>query len=91
MGCVDVPVYNRPPEHPCPKNASVKNLEFAQSAVPLFENRNIVEQPVDLINLGDHYAAKAEKFLGEASLSDDPFFLYVAFAHMHMPHAHAPR
>lgn len=91
MGCVDIPVYNRPPQHPCPTKSSEPAENGKQSAVPLYENRDIVEQPVDLINLGDHYASKSEDFILKISESDKPFFLYVAFAHMHLPHAHAPR
>ncbi|XP_077969809.1 arylsulfatase G-like [Styela clava] len=98
MGCVDVPTFNRPMCKPCAKTPSNNTSDVndvvcqdSNTAVPLYKNRDIVEQPVDLINLGDHYAEKAQQFLSEASQGDEPFFLYVAFAHMHVPHAHAPR
>ena len=59
--------------------------------MPLYDDYNIVEQPVDLINLGDHYGNKSEEFLKSVVDSPNPFFLYIAFAHMHVPLAHAPR
>lgn len=56
--------------------------------LPLFDGRDIVEQPVDLSNLAPRYVEEAKKFILEhASSSDDkkqqPFFLYMAFSHVH--------
>ncbi|XP_076818421.1 arylsulfatase G-like [Clavelina lepadiformis] len=89
MGCVDVFTYNLPPSINCPKNTSTD--AYFKAALPLYENYDIVEQPADLIQLGDHYAAKATEFVDKAAKSGKPFLLYVAFAHMHCPLSHAER
>ena len=65
--------------------------DYASISLPLFENYDIVEQPADLIQLGDHYGNKSAEFLKMAKSSNKPFFLYVAFAHMHVPLAHEQR
>lgn len=95
MGCVDVHTYNYPKSLPCPKLSKKKMADsrLKLSAVPLYENADIIEQPVDLNQLCDHYADKANDFLRSAISAEDekPFFLYVAFAHMHVPLSHAPR
>jgi len=64
---------------------------YYDTALPLYDDYDIIEQPVDLNQLGDHYAQQAETFIESASKSGKPFLLYVAFAHMHAPMFHAPR
>jgi arylsulfatase G len=67
---------------------------------PLFENEQIIEQPVDERYLSPKYAKAAIEFIkGTAPLSADasataadpnaPFFLYMAFSHMHTPQHHS--
>eukprot|EP00931_Biecheleriopsis_adriatica_P048106 TRINITY_DN27787_c0_g1_i2.p1 TRINITY_DN27787_c0_g1~~TRINITY_DN27787_c0_g1_i2.p1 ORF type:complete len:534 (+),score=89.95 TRINITY_DN27787_c0_g1_i2:384-1985(+) len=56
-------------------------------------NADIVEQPVKLETLNSRYRAEAVKFIEEHG-SDrggqaNPFFLYIGFAHMHVPHGFA--
>jgi len=72
-----------------------RNLQIvchdANTALPLYDDYDIIEQPVDLNQLGDHYAQQAATFIESASKSGKPFLLYVAFAHMHVPMSHAPR
>ncbi|XP_042772445.1 arylsulfatase G isoform X9 [Panthera leo] len=58
---------------------------YTDVALPLYENLNIVEQPVNLSGLAQKYAEKATQFIQHASASGRPFLLYVALAHMHVP------
>nr|XP_006821531.1 PREDICTED: arylsulfatase G-like [Saccoglossus kowalevskii] len=96
MGCCDNPGYDIPSCAPCPKdrhqmyNQSKYNdlLCYPQSALPLYENTTIIEQPVDIFTLSERYADKALEFIENSSQHDQPFLLYVAFAHMHVPLAH---
>ncbi|KAM4691165.1 arylsulfatase G-like [Rhinophrynus dorsalis] len=89
MGCTDSPGYNFPPCPPCPREAETDKREregcYNKVALPLMENSQIVEQPVDLDHLPTRYALKAAEFIQEASARKQPYFLYVALAHMHVP------
>ncbi|XP_070339585.1 arylsulfatase G isoform X6 [Equus asinus] len=89
MGCTDTPGYNLPPCPACPPgDRSSRNLEracYTDVALPLYENLNIVEQPVNLSGLARKYAEKATQFIQHASASGRPFLLYVGLAHMHVP------
>ncbi|PNJ50920.1 ARSG isoform 5 [Pongo abelii] len=89
MGCTDTPGYNHPPCPACPQgDGSSRNLQrdcYTDVALPLYENLNIVEQPVNLSSLAQKYAEKATQFIQHASTSGRPFLLYVALAHMHVP------
>ncbi|XP_043441030.1 arylsulfatase G isoform X1 [Prionailurus bengalensis] len=58
---------------------------YTDVALPMYENLNIVEQPVNLSGLAQKYAEKATQFIQHASASGRPFLLYVALAHMHVP------
>ena len=59
--------------------------------LPLFNNITIVEQPVDLDALSDKYTEAADTFISTSAAAGDPFFLYYAAAHMHVPQNHAAR
>lgn len=89
MGCTDTPGYNHPPCPACPQaDGAPRNSHrdcYTDLALPLYENLNIVEQPVDLSSLAQRYAEKASQFIQEASALGKPFLLYVALAHMHVP------
>ncbi|XP_034882075.1 arylsulfatase G isoform X2 [Mirounga leonina] len=89
MGCTDTPGYNHPPCPACPRaDRPARNLErdcYTDVALPLYENLNIVEQPVNLSSLAQKYAEKATQFIQHASASGRPFLLYVGLAHMHVP------
>uniref|UniRef100_A0A4W2CGB6 Arylsulfatase G n=1 Tax=Bos indicus x Bos taurus TaxID=30522 RepID=A0A4W2CGB6_BOBOX len=94
MGCTDTPGYNHPPCPACPRgDRPSRNLErdcYSDVALPLYENLNIVEQPVNLSALAQKYAEKATQFIQQASTSGRPFLLYVGLAHMHVPLAGTP-
>uniref|UniRef100_UPI00403889A5 arylsulfatase G n=1 Tax=Callospermophilus lateralis TaxID=76772 RepID=UPI00403889A5 len=70
MGCTDAPGYDHPPCPACPQgNGSSRNLErdcYPDIALPLYENLNIVEQPVNLSGLARKYAEKATQFIQQA-------------------------
>jgi len=51
--------------------------------LPLFDGRDIVEQPVDLTNLAPRYVQEAREFILEHASQQQPFFLYMAFSHVH--------
>ena len=44
--------------------------------LPLFDGRDIVEQPVDLSNLAPRYVEEARQFILENASNQQPFFLY---------------
>ncbi|XP_075034063.1 arylsulfatase G isoform X2 [Mixophyes fleayi] len=94
MGCTDSPGYNKPPCPPCPPHSETPQRStggcYNQLALPLMENSAIVEQPVDLTNLSARYVHKAVSFIKNASDRGQPFFLYVALAHMHVPLSPVP-
>uniref|UniRef100_H2YJ36 Sulfatase N-terminal domain-containing protein n=1 Tax=Ciona savignyi TaxID=51511 RepID=H2YJ36_CIOSA len=96
MGCVDVDSYNLPQCKRCPKSPQeFEDRSLACSnddiALPLYENYDIIEQPANLTALGNRYVEKATSFLKEAKSKDQPFFLYVAPAHTHVPLTYAKR
>lgn len=51
--------------------------------LPLFDGQDIVEQPVNLRNLAPRYVDEASSFIHENAADDRPFFLYMAFSHVH--------
>ncbi|KAL9180941.1 hypothetical protein ACHAXT_009746 [Thalassiosira profunda] len=51
--------------------------------LPLFDGQRIVEQPVDLRNLAPRYVESATDFIDKNAASSTPFFLYMAFSHVH--------
>ncbi|XP_078510422.1 arylsulfatase G [Lissotriton helveticus] len=88
MGCTDTPGYNLPPCSACPlqsMNISGNSDCMTEVALPLMENLTIVEQPVNLTSLTEKYTKRAVQFIQRASDSGQPFFLYIALAHMHVP------
>lgn len=89
MGCTDVPGYNLPPCAPCPQRLGTRNRPdggcYTKLALPLMENSAILEQPVNLTSLPTRYSRQAVTFIKNARYRGQPFFLYVALAHMHVP------
>ncbi|XP_066521700.1 arylsulfatase G isoform X2 [Hoplias malabaricus] len=87
MGCTDQPGFDLPSCPPCEQSKhSRKHGECdPKLALPLFENQTIVEQPLNLWDLTGQYAKAAVKQILTASNRGQPFLLYVALAHMHVP------
>lgn len=94
MGCTDKPGLDLPT---CP--ACIHNIQYisgkheqcySKVALLLFENETIVEQPLDTWSLKERYAAAAVTQIKTSITQKQPFLLYVALAHMHVPLFHNP-
>ena len=51
--------------------------------LPLYDNERIVQQPVRMEELANRYASRSRDFIQHAVKSSTPFFLYMAFSHVH--------
>jgi arylsulfatase A-like enzyme len=51
--------------------------------LPLYEGVRIVQQPVRVHELAERYAARSDDFIRRHGAADTPFFLYMAFSHVH--------
>ena len=61
------------------------NTLFGSPALPLYNDSKIVEQPADIYHLGDKYVDAFERLAGLAMKTQNPFFAYIPFSHMHTP------
>ena len=102
--CLPCPQSGPPPPQAPPSPPKSCNIGADNSwhiAPPLFENERILEQPVDERYLSPKYAQAAIDFIhNRAPLSADarlpqasdpaaPWFLYMAWSHMHTPQHHS--
>ncbi|XP_037547281.1 arylsulfatase G [Nematolebias whitei] len=93
MGCTDTPGYNLPPCSPCvssiPEGTRLRTSKhggcYSKVGLPLVENSSIVEQPLDLWTLTETYKSAALRIIHRARTRGQPYLLYVALAHMHVP------
>ncbi|XP_061912013.1 arylsulfatase G isoform X1 [Entelurus aequoreus] len=87
MGCTDVPGYNLPQCPPCDSSGShiLRSGCFSNVGLPLIENRTIVEQPLNLWTLTEQYQSAALKIMHNVRERGQPYFLYIALSHMHVP------
>ncbi|XP_072524260.1 arylsulfatase G isoform X2 [Salminus brasiliensis] len=90
MGCTDKPGFDLPSCHPCQQSKHSRKHGGCDTkvALPLFENQTIIEQPLDLWDLTGRYAKAAVGQILTARNRGQPFLLYVALAHMHVPLFH---
>lgn len=51
--------------------------------LPLFQGTSIIEQPVVPENLAERYVSESISFFQKSMKDDVPFFLYLAFSHVH--------
>lgn len=51
--------------------------------LPLYEGTAIVEQPVRVQDLASRYASAASSFIKRNAANETPFFLYMAYSHVH--------
>ena len=85
MGCVTCsPIYDKRFNCTCGED-----MRWNVS-VPLYENRDIIEQPVDLTTLSARYVNAAQDFMSGALSAGKPFFLYAPLTHVHTPLATSP-
>lgn len=54
-------------------------------------NQDIIEQPVNLTSLSSRYAERAVEYISRPRDAQRSFFIYAAFAHMHVPQAYEPQ
>ncbi|XP_049947378.1 arylsulfatase G-like [Schistocerca serialis cubense] len=91
MGCADPPGANYPSCPACPYGNVSRMDPFpictSDLALPLYSNRTIIHQPAKLEELSDIFADFADEFISQ---STEPFFLYAALQHVHVPLAHGP-
>ncbi|KAM4527042.1 arylsulfatase G isoform 1-T3 [Fundulus diaphanus] len=93
MGCTDTPGYDLPPCFPCVSSEpqvirqrrSVHGGCYSKVGLPLVENSSIVEQPLDLWALTEKYKSAALRIIRSARARAQPYLLFVASAHMHVP------
>jgi hypothetical protein len=72
-----------PPDKSCGRLKS--GCADATLGLPIFANRTIVEQPANLETLSERYGNEIERFITVSAASGDPFFLYFAASHVHVP------
>ncbi|XP_053638454.2 arylsulfatase A isoform X3 [Cherax quadricarinatus] len=58
---------------------------YSKVSCPLFRNSRIIEQPAYLPTLTQRLVAQAKAFISDAAASQQPFFLYFSFHHVHHP------
>jgi arylsulfatase A len=63
---------------------------FQPAPIALFNGTTIIEQPVDLGILNERYANFSMDFIRRQTAADKPFYLYVAFNHVHAPSSAGP-
>ncbi|KAM3592798.1 uncharacterized protein V6R79_025352 [Siganus canaliculatus] len=93
MGCTDKPGFNLPQCLPCdssePQVISLRRSAdescYSKVGLPLIENSSIVEQPLDLWTLTEQYKSAATRIIQTARERGQPYLLYIALAHMHVP------
>ncbi|XP_069012029.1 arylsulfatase G [Embiotoca jacksoni] len=92
MGCTDIPGYDLPECLPCDSSGPLIRLKrsahggcYTNVGLPLMENSSIVEQPLDLWTLTEQYKSAALQIIHNASKRGQPYLVYMALAHMHVP------
>ena len=60
-------------------------VRILDTALPLVDQDVAIQQPATLDVLTNNYADRATQFIANASASQTPFFLYMAFSHVHIP------
>ncbi|XP_061160559.1 arylsulfatase G-like isoform X1 [Syngnathus typhle] len=86
MGCTDNPGYDLPQCLACDSSDPQKARScYSKVGLPLIENSSILEQPLDLWTLTQQYQSAALRAIHHAREQGQPYFLYIALAHMHVP------
>jgi len=57
----------------------------ATLGIPLFANNTIIQQPTELETLSQKYGDEMERFISTSAAAQEPFFLYFAASHVHVP------
>ena len=67
-----------PDQGPCEEQCRPQDI-----SCPLFKDEKVIEQPADLTRITDKYTEWAIDFIQEDD--EKPFFLYMAYSHVHNP------
>ena len=67
-----------------PNSSCLESGQTYESPCPIFENSDILQQPADYTTLSKRYSTAATGFIKE-NAGNNPFFLYMAFNHVHKP------
>nr|XP_054764600.1 arylsulfatase A-like [Lytechinus pictus] len=75
------------PCHNCfyPNDPCWNTCDSDYTSCPLFNNTDILEQPVNLTTLDATYVQRAKSVIQRNANAGTPFFLYYAFQHAHHP------
>ncbi|XP_066935660.1 arylsulfatase G-like [Clytia hemisphaerica] len=79
MGCLDYPGYSHP------KHLSCKRDITDDVAIPLYRNKTIIQQPLDLRSLSDIYFQEFQQRMEEIHQKKTNFFGYIPFSKVHVP------
>lgn len=75
----------------CPDIENCTGAEAVECyPLPLMRDAKIIQQPAQLDQLASRYASFATDFITNASSSTSPFFLYLAFQHVHITNCALP-
>lgn len=96
MGPENGPYYNLPQPTPCPTGPNTDPTSTGQPALPLYNattncgggtcDSQIVQQPLLETELSSNYGSFVSNFIQEhAAPGSNPFFVYMAFSHTHVP------
>jgi arylsulfatase A len=77
--------------HTCHNSMGAAALNVSAVWLPLYQDATIVQQPVQVQDIATHYAATATQFIRDQTSTSattpqtkkNPFFLYLAFSHVH--------
>jgi len=59
--------------------------------LPLMHNESVIQEQPDQTSLTERYVEDCVRFIRSYAEASDPFFLYLAHFHVHVPHYTAPR
>ena len=74
-----------------PYSKKAELCKYNDIALPLYENENIIEQPLNLKNLSNGYVENFRNQIKLSKTTGKPFFGYVPFSHVHVPLGHDPK
>lgn len=80
QGCLDYTGYILPPRRSC--NQELLNYFVG---LPLYKNRDIIEQPLDIRNLSRRYIDEFRTRIKAVKIENARVFGYIPFSHLHVP------
>lgn len=86
QGCLDYPGYILPARLNCSRETT-----SAFGALPLMQDKKVIEQPLDLRTLSQKYTFEFRKRMHEIKRKNTNFFGYIPFSKVHVPLGFARR